>query len=50
MLIVVFWQITVFQAKFDSPQIKLDFISSKIDFKYELPHELRVAIAEGLKS
>ena len=40
MLTMILWKFTVFPCKFDSPQVKLDLISSITNFIYKLPHEL----------
>ena len=36
----IFWQLTVFPCKFNSPQVKRNLILFMINFVYELPHKL----------
>ena len=38
-LAIIFWQFTVFLWKFDSPQVKRDSISSRINFVYTFSQE-----------
>ena len=39
-LVIIFWNFTVFQDRSDSPQGKQNLISSIANVVYELPHEL----------
>ena len=39
-LVITFWQFTVFQRKFHSPLLNQYLVSIKTDFVYGLPHEL----------
>ena len=45
-LVIIFWQFTVFQSRFDFLQVKRSLISSIIDFNFELPHKF----SKGLKT
>ena len=40
-LVIIFWQLTVFQYKFKSPQVKQSLISRNAEFAYELPNFFR---------
>ena len=39
-LVIIFWNFTMFQCKSDSPHVKQFLIVSTINLVYELPHEL----------
>ena len=39
-LIIIFWNFTIFQYRSDSPQVEGNLISSIANLVYELPHEL----------
>ena len=39
-LVIIYWNFTVFQYRFDSPNIKRTLISSIANSVYELPHEV----------
>ena len=39
-LVIIFWNLTIFYYRFDSPQVKRNLISSAANLVYELPHEL----------
>ena len=43
-LFIIFWQLTVFQYKFDSQQVKRELISGITEYElpYELPNDLRL--------
>ena len=47
-LVIILWQFTVFPCKFDSPQVKWDLISTRINFvqklRHKLPKQLRLVI------
>ena len=38
-LIIIFWNITIFEYRSDSPQVKRNFIPSIANLVHELPHE-----------
>ena len=40
MLVIIFWNFTIFQQRSDSPQVKGNLISSIANSVYKLPHEL----------
>ena len=39
-VVIIFWNFTIFQYTSDSPQVKRNLISSIANFVYKLPHEL----------
>ena len=39
-LVIIFWNFTIFQYRSNSPQVKGNLISSIANLVYELPHEL----------
>ena len=41
-LLTILWSFTGFYLRFNSPKVERDFISSKINAIYELPHEFPI--------
>ena len=39
-MVIIFWNFTMFQYRPDQPQVKQNMISSKANLVYELPHAL----------
>ena len=51
-LVIIFWNFTMFQYRSKSPQVKQYLVSSMVNLVYELPNDLRVAsrVSERLKT
>ena len=43
-LVIIFWNFTIFQYMPDSPQVKRNVISNVANLVYQLPHDLRFKI------